>query len=125
MSVSDAAALSGNERNRTFQVRFTQVLCPWYQPEIVPLVFRVPGTTVQEFLCEVAGGVSLTRLDFAKHAVPTVPQLFEDRASVVLGGNWHEAYGDAILVPSIFGRWEGLSWPGACPSMAAVRTWLE
>ena len=96
--VSDAAELSGNERNRTFQIRFTQVFCPWYQPEIVPLVFRVPGTTVQEFLYEVAGGVSLTRLDFAKHAVPTVPQLFEDRASVVLGGNWHEAYGDAVLV---------------------------
>ena len=59
---------------RTFDIRYFCAFCPWHQPELVPLVFRVPGTTLQEVLREVEQGVSSTRLEFAHVAVPTVPQ---------------------------------------------------
>ena len=95
---ASGVSLAANMRWRAFDTRYFCVLCPWHQSELVQLVFRIPGTTVPEALHEIERGLSSLRLAFARRVVPTTPQLFEGSASVVLGGNWHEDYGDAVLV---------------------------
>ena len=81
----------------TLGTRFFLVLCPMHHAEAVQVCLRIPGTAVDAALAEVREALAFLRLSFAGTLVPTFPQLHEGYGSLVLGGAWHQDYGDAIL----------------------------
>ena len=81
-----------------FITGFFEVLCPMHHSEYVQLILRVPGISPAEALEEIRLSLFSLRLTYARTVIPTVPQLYDGFASVVLCGSWHDAFGDVVVL---------------------------
>ena len=104
--------VTGEEGPEISQCHF-RVMCPRHHDEYVYLAMRIPGVSSEEAILEVRECLVSLKLSFARTLVPTIPQMNEGYATLILGGSWHSQYGDLVVVFD-FRRLGGPSYAKRC-----------